>query len=183
MFRLFNFLACLLLFTGGVARAAYAPVPETDEGKDLIVKVRASVAHDSNLFGAASGAISTAVYTLAPGITWNRSVTEQTFFSASYGLTLDRFDRRPGDKLLDSHDATLRLAHAFSQATVLDLNNAFMIGARHEIVRTLVLRFTQLGVPDVLVPVFRDRLQLRQHRVISGQAEQILGAVQGPAEV
>ena len=132
MSRLLHVLASLLLFTGGVARAAYAPVPETDEGKDLIVKMRASVAHDSNLFGAASGAISTAVYTLAPGITWNRSVTEQTFFSASYGLTLDRFDRRPGDKLLDSHDATLRLAHAFSQATVLDLNNAFMVARNPE---------------------------------------------------
>jgi hypothetical protein len=116
----------------GAARGAYAPVPETEEGKDLVVKLRASVAHDSNLFGAADGAIGTAVYTLAPGFTWNRSVTEQTFFSASYGLTLDRFDRRPGDKLLDSHDATVRLAHAFSRATVIDLNNAFMIARNPE---------------------------------------------------
>ncbi|MEY4088115.1 MAG: hypothetical protein RJB55_386 [Verrucomicrobiota bacterium] len=132
MSRLQCALAFILLIAGNAARAAYAPVPESDEGKDLIVKVRASVGHDSNLFGAATGAIETAVYTLAPGITWNRSLTEQTFFSAAYGLTLDRFDRRPGDKFLDSHDATLRLAHAFSQATVIDLNNAFMIARNPE---------------------------------------------------
>lgn len=89
-------LVLALLIAVGPARAAYAPVPETEEGKDLVFKVRASAGHDSNLFGAAEGAIATAVYTLAPGVTWNRSVTDQTFVSAAYGLTLDRFDRRPG---------------------------------------------------------------------------------------
>ncbi|MEY4378492.1 MAG: hypothetical protein RLZ85_373 [Verrucomicrobiota bacterium] len=113
-------------------RAAYAPVPEAEEGKDLVVKVKASVAHDSNLFGAASGAIATGVYTVAPSVTWSRSLTERTFLAASYGLTLDRFDHRPGDKLLDSHDASLRLAHAFSQSTVVDLNNVVMVARNPE---------------------------------------------------
>ena len=125
-------LVLALLIAVGPVRAAYAPVAEAEEGKDLVVKVRASAGHDSNLFGAADGAIATAVYTLAPGFTWNRSVTDQTFVSAAYGLTLDRFDRRPGDKLLDSHDATLRLAHAFSKNAVIDLNNAFMIARNPE---------------------------------------------------
>ena len=126
---------CLLLLTltaVQAARAAYAPTPEAEEGKDLIVKIRASAGHDSNLFGAAKGAIATGVYTLAPSVTLNRSLDERTFVSASYGLTLDRFDHRPGDKLLDSHDASLRVAHAFSPATVLDLNNALMIARNPE---------------------------------------------------
>lgn len=121
--------ACIASFP---AWGAYAPVPETDEGKDLIVKVRAAVAHDSNLFGSSSGAIATAVYTVAPSVSWNRSLTERTFFAAAYGVTLDRFDRRPGDKLLDSHDATIRLAHAFAASTVLDLNNSLMIARNPE---------------------------------------------------
>jgi hypothetical protein len=123
---------CLIVAALTQMRAAYAPVPETDEGRDLVVRVRTAIAHDSNLFGAASGAIDSAVYTVAPGVNWNRSLTEHTFLSASYALTLDRFDRRPGDKLLDSHDASLRLAHAFSQSTVLDLNNAFMVARNPE---------------------------------------------------
>ena len=102
-------------------RAVYAPVPEPQAGKDLTISLRSGVAHDSNVFGAATGAIDSLVWTLAPRILYSASVTNQTFFSASYGPTLDYFDQRPGAKWVDSHDATVRLAHAFSKATTIEL--------------------------------------------------------------
>jgi hypothetical protein len=108
-------------------RAVYAPIPEQDLGKDLKISVKAGLAHDSNLFGAARSEVSTAVWTLAPRVSYTTSLTDQTFLSASYGLTLDQFDQRPGDKLLDSHDAALRLAHAFTKTTTIDVSETLMV--------------------------------------------------------
>jgi predicted porin len=113
-------------------RAVYAPIPEQEQGKDLIVSVKAGASYDSNIFGAATDERESLIWTIAPQARYNVSLTAQTFFAASYGLTLDRFDQRPGDKLLDSHDASVRLAHAFSQATVIDLNNTFTVSRNPE---------------------------------------------------
>src|SRR4051812_17247472 len=119
-----------LLIIGGLAaalpaRAVYAPVPEQDQGKDLIFTAKVGYTFDTNIFGAATNEIDSDVWELAPRIAYNHSLTEQTFFAASYGITLDYFDRRPGDKLLDSHDLTLRLAHQFSKSTTVDVNDVF----------------------------------------------------------
>ncbi|HVU34479.1 MAG TPA: outer membrane beta-barrel protein [Opitutaceae bacterium] len=107
-------------------RAVYAPIPEQEQGKDLTFSARAGVSYDSNIFGGSGGAISSDIFEVAPRVDYNASVTDQTFFSGAYELTLDEFSNRPGDKLLDSHLLTLRLAHAFTKATTLDLNDAFM---------------------------------------------------------
>src|SRR5262249_7101738 len=112
--------------------AAYAPVPEQEQGKDLTFSVRTSISHDSNLFGGPRNEVSTAVFTVAPSVIYNRSLTDQTFFSGSYGLTLDHFEDRPGDKTLDSHAATLRLAHAFTKTTTLDVNDFFTVARNPE---------------------------------------------------
>ena len=112
--------------------AVYAPIPEQEQGKDLTFSVRGGVSYDSNIFGAASDERDSVIWTVAPRVTYNTSLTAQSFFSASYGLTLDRFDRRPGDKLLDSHDAAVRLAHAFSKVTTIDLNDAFTVSRNPE---------------------------------------------------
>jgi predicted porin len=114
------------------AFGVYAPIPEQEQGKDFTFSLRAGLAHDSNLFGAAGNEVGSAVWTIAPRAAYNASLRNQTFFSASYGLTLDQFDNRPGDKLLDSHEAALRLAHAFSKATKLDVRNVFSIARNPE---------------------------------------------------
>ncbi|PTY01223.1 outer membrane beta-barrel protein [Opitutus sp. ER46] len=113
-------------------RAVYAPIPEQEQGKDLTVSVRAGLLYDSNIFGGATGAINSNVYQLAPRLTYNASLTDQTFFSAIYGLGLDYIERRPGTKLLDSHDLTLRLAHAFDQSRILDLTDTYMLARNPE---------------------------------------------------
>ena len=113
-------------------RAVYAPIPEPEQGKDLMVTLKAGVSHDTNIFGAASGAVASTIYSIAPRINYNRSLTDQTFFSASYGLGLDYFRDRPGDKLLDSHDATVRLAHAFTRSTTLDVFDMLSISRNPE---------------------------------------------------
>ena len=125
-----------LLLGGFVAtlplRAVYAPIPEPDQGKDLIVTLKAGLSHDSNVFGSAVNPIDSTIWTLAPRAVYNASLTEQTFVSAAYGLTLDQFKSRPGDKLLDSHDASVRLAHSFSPLTVVDLNNTLTVSRNPE---------------------------------------------------
>ncbi len=125
-----------LLLGGFVAtlplRAVYAPVPEPELGKDLIVTVRAGLSHDSNVFGSATNPIDSTIWTLAPRAAYNASLTQRTFLSAAYGLTLDQFKSRPGDKLLDGHDASVRLAHSFSPVSGLDLNNALTVSRNPE---------------------------------------------------
>ena len=125
-----NFVRILMI--GGLAAAVpawavYAPIPEQDQGKEWTVTVRADVSHDSNIFGAQTGAISSMVYEVAPKIAFNASLTDQTFASASYELTNDYFENRPGSKNLDSHDLAARLAHAFSTETTLDLSDEYSI--------------------------------------------------------
>jgi opacity protein-like surface antigen len=132
MDQLSRFLITIGLISAPTLRGVYAPVPENEQGKDFVLSVKGGLAHDSNLFGAATNAISSAILTLAPRATYNRSLTDQTFLSASYGLTLDQFDNRPGDKLLDSHDLNLRLAHAFSKKTTIDVNESLSIARNPE---------------------------------------------------
>ncbi len=108
------------------AWAVYAPVPEPQQGREFTFSVRGGFSHDSNIFGSATGAIESNVYQLAPKVAFNASVTDQTFVSASYQLSLDYFDKRPGEKTLDSHDLQARMAHSFSPVTTLDLTEAFV---------------------------------------------------------
>jgi hypothetical protein len=120
-----------VLIAGGLAAAlpawaVYAPVPDRDQGKALTVTAKAGLSYDSNIFGGATGAIESAVFQLVPKVAYNASVTDQTFVSLSYELTLDHYDNRPGDKLLDSHTAMARLAHAFSATTTVDFVEMFM---------------------------------------------------------
>lgn len=129
-----SFRALLLggLVAASPAWAVYAPIPDQEQGKDLVISAKAGISHDSNLFGAATGEVGSAIWEFGPRIAYNASITDQTFLSASYRLTLNQFENRPGEKLLDSHDLSLRLAHAFSKSTNLDVNNVFMISRNPE---------------------------------------------------
>lgn len=113
-------------------RAVYAPIPEREQGKDLTFTVRSGYAYDSNIFGGATDEIGSSIWSIAPRASYNRSLTDQTFFAANYGLALDYIENRPGDQVLDSHDFTLRLAHALNQSTTLDLNNLLIIARNPE---------------------------------------------------
>jgi hypothetical protein len=126
-----------LMIVGGLvvafpALAVYAPTPDQEQGKDLTLSLKAGFTYDTNIFGAATGAIDSGIWELAPKVSYNHSLTEQTFMAASYGLTADYFERRPGDKLLDSHEVNLRLAHQFSKSTTIDVNDVFQISRNPE---------------------------------------------------
>ncbi|MCX6950700.1 MAG: hypothetical protein NTV51_00705 [Verrucomicrobia bacterium] len=126
-----NFLRVLLagglLLSACPAHAVYAPVPEQDQGKSLVLTLRSGLSYDTNVFGAASRNVESSVFTFAPKAAYNASVSSQTFFSTSYQATLEHFDNRPGEKTLDSHELTARGAHAFSQTTTLDVLEVFQV--------------------------------------------------------
>jgi hypothetical protein len=109
------------------AFAVYAPIPEQEQGKALSFRLGASIYHDSNIFGSANGAIGSMIYNVSPAILFNSSVTDQTFLSASYELSLDHFADRPGSKDLASHNLQGRVAHSFSASTNLDLTENYQI--------------------------------------------------------
>ncbi len=104
-----------------IARAVYAPIPEEEKGKGLTISLESGITYNNNIFGAASGAIGSLVFEVSPKAAFNSSLSEQTFFSASYQPRLDYFEHRPGSKALYSQDLDARLAHTFSPDSVLDL--------------------------------------------------------------
>jgi hypothetical protein len=108
-----------------IARAVYAPIPEQEKGKGLTISLEAGITYDNNIFGSATGAIGSAVFEVSPKIAVNTSLSEQTFFTASFQPRLDYFDNRPGSKSLYSQDIDARLAHSFSRTSVLDLTDEY----------------------------------------------------------
>ncbi len=113
-----------------LAHAVYAPLPAQDLGKAFTYHLGASVYNDSNIFGSAKGAISSAVYNLSFGLGFNSSVTDQTFLSLGYDLSRDNVVDRPGKKNLTNHAFTSRLSHTFSEATTLDISENYQITGR-----------------------------------------------------
>lgn len=114
------------------AWAVYAPLPDQDQNKEWTVSLRAGVSHDSNIFGAASGEISSMVYGFSPKVSYEGSLSDQTFAVFGYTLTLDHIVDRPGDKTLDSHDLAARLAHAFSPTTNIDFSDYYLVAKNPE---------------------------------------------------
>ena len=110
-----------------LALAVYAPIPEQEQGKAMTYRLGASVSHDSNIFGGSTGEIDSMVYNFTGLISFNGSLTDQTFASASYELSNDHVVDRPGKQNLTNHTLNLRVAHAFAQDTNIDLSAAYNI--------------------------------------------------------
>jgi hypothetical protein len=108
-----------------LARAVYAPIPEFEQGKDFTLTIQSGISYNSNIFGAASDAIGSYDFMVSPKLAYNVSVTNQTFLSASYNPSLDYFDNRPGTKTVYSQALDARIAHSFSQTSVLDVTDRF----------------------------------------------------------
>lgn len=126
------FLAGGLLLAALPAGAVYAPVPEQEQGKTLVVSLKTGLIYDTNLFGAAAKNVESSVFEFTPKVAYNASLTSKTFASASYQPTLSHFDNRPGEKNLDSHEATARVAHAFAESTTLDVLGLFLVSRNPE---------------------------------------------------
>lgn len=123
-------LTLLLAATLGLAstaRAVYAPIPEVEQGKSFTASVKGGVTYDTNIFGSGSGPIDSFVYNLAPKLAYNANLTDQTFASMSYGLSLDHYTDRPGSQDLASHSLVGRVAHQFTKVTTLDLTESYTI--------------------------------------------------------
>jgi hypothetical protein len=95
-----------------------------EQGKDFTLSIQSGISYNNNIFGAASQAIGSFDFMVSPKLAYNLSVTNQTFFSASYNPSLDYFDNRPGTKTVYGQALEARLAHSFSQSSVLDVKDA-----------------------------------------------------------
>lgn len=109
------------------ALAVYAPIPEQEQGKALTFRVGASSYYDSNIFGSSANEVDSMVYNFTGAISYNGSLDDQTFASASYELSNDYQADRPGRKNLDSHTLSARLAHSFSEASNFDISGLYNI--------------------------------------------------------
>ncbi len=107
--------------------AVYAPIPDQDQGKAWAYEIGSSVYHDSNIFGSATGEIDSMIYNLSASISYNGSLSDQTFVSAGYELSYDHVADRPGKQNLASHTLTGRIAHAFSSTTNIDINELYQV--------------------------------------------------------
>ncbi len=128
-------LPCLLftvVMAPTVGLAVYAPIPDQEQGKALTYRLGATVSHDSNIFGSPAGAMDSMVYGINGEISYNSSVSDQTFFSASYEVSHDHVVDRPGEKNLTNHTVEVRLAHSFAQDSNIDLNAAYIVAQNPE---------------------------------------------------
>lgn len=114
------------------ARAVYAPIPEMAQGRAVTVTLAAGAHHDSNIFAASADEIESMVYRIAPSIDISRSLTDQTFFSAGYALSVDYVEDRPENQDLISHLVRARLAHAFSPRTTIDISDTYQVARNPE---------------------------------------------------
>lgn len=108
-----------------IALAVYAPIPDQEQGKDLSLSLLGGISYNNNIFGAASGAVGSLDFLVSPRIAFNTSLTDQTFFSASFQPSVDYFTNRPGKHTLYSQTVDARIAHSFSRSSVLDVTDAY----------------------------------------------------------
>jgi hypothetical protein len=110
-----------------MALAVYAPIPEPEQGRALAFRLSGSVSHDSNLFGAPTNAIESFVFSVRPSLAYNNSLSDQTFLSLGYELSLEHMPDRPTKQDLASHTLRGRLAHQFSTASSIDLSDDYEV--------------------------------------------------------
>lgn len=98
----------------------YAPVPEQEVGRNIVAEIEGGILYDSNIFGAASGAEHSTVYSVSPRLKLNSPISDQTFVNGHYFLDVLSFSDRPGgEDTLYNHEFHGRLAHSFNETTEL----------------------------------------------------------------
>lgn len=120
-------LALPLSVIPSLAWAVYAPIPEQEQGKALTVRVGGSIYHDSNIFGSATNEIDSMVYNASAKLSYNGSLSDQTFATAFYEINSDIVVDRPGDESLLGHSLSARLAHSFSADSNVDVTALYNI--------------------------------------------------------
>ncbi len=156
------FLLLVLAAITGPLGAVYAPIPEEELGKALLVTLGAGIFNDSNIFGSPDNKRDSMVYRFEPSISYNASVTDQTFLSASYDLMWDHVEDRPGNQDLISHILSVRLAHSFDPETVLDITDQFSVVENPEsLLPGLPLNTDQSYVSNQLDITFNDEFDER----------------------
>lgn len=112
----------ILLAAASPLLGVYAPIPDIEKGLPLIIDLEGGVIYDSNIFGLDSDEQDSFVYTVAPRVRLNSSLTPQSFLTAAYRLESLYFSDRPGDDTLFNHSLFGRLSHSFSERASLRID-------------------------------------------------------------
>jgi hypothetical protein len=115
------------------ARAVYAPIPDQEQGKDLSLSLMSGISYNTNIFGASTDPVGSFDFMVSPKISFDSSLTDQTFFSAFFQPTLDYFDNRPGQKAVYSQIVNARMAHSYSKTSVLDVTDNYSYDQNPEV--------------------------------------------------
>ncbi|MDX2187509.1 MAG: hypothetical protein SFV32_11295 [Opitutaceae bacterium] len=115
-------LMAVAFVTAGIARAAYAPIPDLERGKLLTTYLAVGAYHDTNIFGAPSEEAESWVMQVTPSLAFNYNPDKQTLLAAGYRVEWSHFTDRPGRRDLFSHQVTARAARTFSPRLDADFN-------------------------------------------------------------
>ncbi len=102
----------------------YAPIPEQEQGKAVVLSMESGFHYDSNVLGSPVNEVDSSVFTVSPGIKYNASLEEQSFFEASYKLNALLYSDRPTEDKLYNHFFNVRFRHTFSPALILEVSDS-----------------------------------------------------------
>ena len=105
----------------------YAPIPEQEQGKAIVLSLESGFFYDSNILGRPDGEIDSTVFTVTPQIKYNASLEEQSFIEASYKLQALLFSDRPTEDTLYNHNFNVRFSHTFSPSLILEVSDALLL--------------------------------------------------------
>lgn len=165
-----------------IARGVYAPIPEEEKGKGLTLSLITGITYNNNIFGSPTDPVASVVYEVSPKVDFNSSLSQLTFFSATFQPRLDYFGNRPGSKALYSQDVGARIAHSFSPLSVVDVSDAFAYDQDPQVLLNGVpvntnqtLESNQLNAKYTFAPAERLGLALKTRIMYYDYVDDVIG--------
>ncbi len=124
----------------------YAPIPEQEQGKAVVLSLESGFFYDSNILGTPDGEIDSTVFSVTPQIKYNASIEEQSFIEASYRLQALLYSDRPSEDTLFNHNFNAQLSHTFSPGMVMDVSDTLMLIDNPESFLVGLLQTDQSGI-------------------------------------
>ncbi len=120
-------LLLLLLALPTTLFGVYAPIPEQEQGKALVLSLETGYLYDDNILGSPVDEIGSSVFAVIPGVKYNAAIEAQSFFQASYKLNALFYSDRPTEDKLYNHFFNVKYSHTFSPTLILEVSDAYSL--------------------------------------------------------